>query len=246
VVEDLRRIGPDPDIRAWARAARARAVTALRQSPEPLRCGGTWAVGLNLLPNEADGSVDGVALPWGAFGLTPMALHRAQLSAVYPGYPRPSSAETAAAFAFRKTRDAAHLDGLLPIGPEKRRMVKEPHGFILGICLTDADPGAAPLVVWPGSATILRTALRKAFARHPPAIWGDVDVTDVYQAARAEVFLTCPRVEVPMRPGEAVLLDRLLLHGVAPWAEGARAAPEGRITAYFRPVLGSVAAWLAN
>ena len=44
--------------------------------------------------------------------------------------------------------------------------------------------------------------------------------------------------------GGAVLLHRLLIHGVAPWAEGAVAPPEGRMVAYFRPVLPSVEDWL--
>ncbi len=244
MVEDLTRFGPDPAILAWARAARVMAVRALSTTDQPLRAGGTWAVGLDLLPNAPDGSVDGVPLPWARFGLRSVALHRAQLSTIHPGYPRPSPEESPAAQAFRRNRDAAHLDGILAVGPDRRRMVKEPHGYILGICLTEADPGASPLVVWPGSVAILRAALAAALAGHPPERWSEVDVTEAYQAARAEVFRTCPRVEVPMRPGEAVLLHRLVLHGVAPWAEGARAAPEGRITAYFRPVLDRVANWL--
>ena len=245
MVSEIRRFGPDPGILAWARAARAPAVTALKASKEPLRCGNTWAVGLDLLPNDSEGSVDGVPLPRNLFGLPPLALHRAQISAVYPGYPLPSPQESPSAFAFRRDRDAAHLDGLLPIGPARHRMVKEPHAFILGLGLTECDAGAAPLVVWPGSAAILRAALAKALAPYPPEDWGDVDVTEVYQAARAKVFRTCPRVPVPLQPGEAVLLNRHVLHGVAPWEDSATAAPEGRITAWFRPVLGSVAAWLA-
>lgn len=244
MVEEIRRFR-DPAILAWARAAHPMAVQALEGSAEPLRAGGTWAVGLDLLPNAPDGSVAGVPLPWALFELAPEPLHRAQLSTVYPGYPQPSDEESPSAQAFRKNRDAAHLDGLLPIGPDRRRMVREPHRFILGIGLSEADPGAAPLVGWPGSAAILRTALRAAFQGHPPAAWGEIDVTDAYQAARSQVFRTCPRVELPLRPGEAVLLDRLILHGVAPWAEGAQAAPEGRISAFFRPVMPSVADWIA-
>jgi hypothetical protein len=40
---------------------------------------------------------------------------------------------------------------------------------------------------------------------------------------------------VPAQPGEAVLVHRLALHGVAPWQKGATAPPEGRMIAYFRP-----------
>jgi hypothetical protein len=201
-------------------------------------------VGLDLLPNALDGSVAGVAFPWAAVGLAPEPLHRGQLSAVYPDYPRPSPDETEAAFRFRRNRDAAHLDGLLAIGAGKRRMIKEPHGWILGLPLTGCSPDAAPLVVWEGSHKIIRHALRAALADHPPESWGNIDITAAYQAARAQVFETCRRVEVPSRPGQATLLHRLLVHGVAPWAKGASAPPEGRIIAYFRPVLASVFEWV--
>lgn len=243
MVTEIRRFGPDPAILAWAQAARSEAVKALAASPEPLRAGATWAVGLDLLPNDAMGTVAGVPLPRALFDLAGLPLHRAQVSTVYPGYPRPSPEESPAAFAFRRDRDAAHLDGLLPVGPTRQRMVKEPHAYILGLGLTDST--AAPLVVWPGSAALLRAALARAFAPFPPETWGDVDVTEAYQAARAQVFRTCPRVELPLQPGEALLLHRHILHGVAPWAQGAKAPPEGRITAWFRPLMVSVADWLA-
>jgi hypothetical protein len=121
-------------------------------------------------------------------------------------------------------------------------MVKEPHAWIVGLPLTTSD--AAPLVVWEGSHRIMQAALQTALAPHPPASWGDVDITAAYQAARAEVFRVCVRREVPGVPGEAVLLHRHLVHGVAPWAEGATAPPEGRVIAYFRPVMDSVKDWL--
>ena len=41
-----------------------------------------------------------------------------------------------------------------------------------------------------------------------------------------------------------VLLHRLTIHGVAPWAEAAEAPPEGRIVAYFRPLMASVQDWI--
>lgn len=242
---DIRRFGPDPAIRAWAEAALPLARTALAAQDRLLRCGETWDVGLDLLPNDPDGSVAGVPLPWSLFDLAPHDLHPAQLSTVYPGYPRPGAEETPAAQAYRRNRDAAHLDGLKPIGASRRRMVKEPHDFILGLALTEADPSAAPLVAWSGSAVIMRETLTAALAPHPSELWGEIDVTEPYQAARSEVFRRCPRIELPMRPGEAVLLNRLTLHGVAPWGEGATAAPEGRVIAYFRPLLPSVSDWLA-
>lgn len=218
------------------------AVAALAATTEPLRCGGTWAVGLDLLPNDAAGRVAGVDLPWADLGLAPEPLHKAQLSAIYPGYPQPSPEESASAYAFRRSRDAAHLDGLLPIGPDRQRMVKEPHGWILGLALNTC--AASPLVVWEGSHEILRAALRQALLPHPPALWGDIDLTAPYAEARRKVFATCRRVELPTAPGEALLLHRLTLHGVAPWAERGPSPAEGRIIAYFRPLLASVKDWL--
>ena len=239
-----RRIGPDPAIAAWAAAARPVAEAAVAASPEPWRCGGTWFVGVDALPNGPDGRMGDAPFPWTALPLAPVPLHRAQLSAVRPGYPQPWDGEDAAAFRFRLTRDAAHLDGLLPVGPDRQRMVKEPHAWILGLPLAACGEGASPLVVWEGSAALMRDALRAALSGHDPEAWGDVDVTAAYKAARAEVFRRCRRVLLPARPGEATLLHRLTIHGVAPWAEGAEAPAAGRIIAYFRPMLPGVRPWL--
>lgn len=238
------RIGPHPAIRAWADAARKAALGTLATSPEPWRCGGTWFVGVDALPNGPDGAIGGSPFPWEALPLPPGPLHPAQLSVIRPGYPQPSSEDSDAAFAYRRDRDAAHLDGLLPIGPQKRRMVKEPHAWILGLPLTETT--ASPLTVWEGSHEILRGALLQALRPHPPESWSEVDITDAYQAARRTVFATCRRIELPVRPGEATLLHRLALHGVAAWKPEDEAPPEGRMIAYLRPQLTSVADWLTS
>lgn len=237
-----RRVTEHPALKAWADAARPLAAAAVRASSD-WRCGGTWCVGLEALGNDPDGTVAGVALPWGFLGLDPVPLHRAQVSTTRAGYPQPSEAESEAAYRFRLNRDSAHLDGLLPVGPEKRRHVKEPHAWILGLPLNRADAGAAPLVVWEGSHLVMQAALSPLLAQaEDPA---EVDITDAYQAARAEVFRTCARVELPGVPGEAVILHRHLIHGVAPWAAGATAEEPGRMVAYFRPLLPSVPEWIA-
>jgi hypothetical protein len=236
------KIGPHPAIAAWAAAARAAAVDVLATTAEPWRCGGTWFVGVDALPNQADGSIGAAPFPWPALPLTPEPLHRAQLSVIRPGYPQPFPEESPVAFAYRRDRDAAHLDGLLPIGPDKRRMVKEPHGWILGLPLNDTT--ASPLTVWEGSHTVIKAALRDALAPCHPATWGEIDITEAYQTARRTVFASCRRVELPVRPGEATLLHRLALHGVAAWKSGDEAPPEGRMIAYLRPQLASVDDWL--
>lgn len=238
------RIGPHPAITAWAAAARQAALATLATATEPWRCGGTWFVGVDALPNGPDGAVGGVAFPWDALPLTPEPLHPAQLSVIRPGYPQPTPDETPAAFAFRRDRDAAHLDGLLPIGPDKRRMVKEPHAWIVGLPLNDTT--AAPLTVWEGSHHLIRAALLTALEPHSPETWGDIDITDAYQQARREVFATCRRIELPARPGEATLLHRLTIHGVAAWKPTDTAPQEGRMIAYLRPQLSKVKDWLTH
>ncbi|RBI83267.1 hypothetical protein DRV85_16690 [Rhodosalinus halophilus] len=249
------RLPADPGTRAWAEAALPAARAAL--ADEGLRarwldCEGTWFVGVDALPNDAEGRVAaGPPLPEAVraalsalYGPVP-PLHRAQLSAVFPGYPRPRAEESEAAFRYRLRRDAAHVDGLLPEGPARRRHLREPHLWILGLPLTRADPGASPLAVWEGSHAVMRRAFAAALEGVAPADWGEVDLTETYHAARREVFETCRRVTLPAAPGEALLLHRMTLHGIAPWAAGARAGREGRVTAYFRPLVADPAAWLS-
>lgn len=100
-------------------------------------------------------------------------------------------------------------------------------------------------MVWEGSHDILRAALAEALRGHDPQDWARVDLTEPYRAARARIFDSCRRVPLHARPGEAYLLHRLALHGVAPWEEGAEASVEGRMIAYFRPLLANdTADWL--
>ncbi len=239
-------IGPHPAIANWASAALPVARAAVAQSDQAWRCGGTWFVGVDTLPNGPDGRVGDAVFPWAALPLTPEALHPGQISVILPGYPRADIGETEAAARFRRTRDAAHLDGLLPVGQPVRRFVREPHGWILGLPLNETDADASPLVVWEGSHIILREALLPAMVAAQTDDWADVHVTEVYQAARTKVFATCARRTVPARPGQATLLHRLTIHGVAPWVDGAQAPPEGRMIAYFRPQMASVRDWLTQ
>lgn len=234
-----------PALGDWARAAAmaARAVVGTA-APGEWRHGGTWFAGVDALPNGADGGVPGgPPLPWADLPLDPVALHPAQLSVVRPGYPRADDCESEAALAYRRRRDAAHLDGLLPVGPDRRRMLREPHAWVLGIGLWGGAPGAAPTVAWTGSHGVMRAALAPGLLAVPPEARADTDVTDAYTRARRSVFETCDRVELPLAPGQAVILHRHLLHGIAPWSAGA-GAPHGRAVAWFRPMLADVTAWL--
>jgi hypothetical protein len=244
MVAGWRRLPRSPALDAWAAAARGAAAGVLEAATEDAwRCGGTWFPGVDALPTDAAGALPG-GPPLPPLGLPPLPLHRAQLSVTRPGYPRPWAGEGEAAFRYRLRRDAAHLDGLLPVGPHRRRMLREPHAYILGIALTRADPGAAPLTVWEGSAAAMRAALAPLLAGAPDP--GAVDLTDAYQTARRAVFETCRRVTLPLEAGEAVLLHSLTLHGTAPWGEGAEADPTGRAIAFFRPCLPDPSDWIGQ
>lgn len=234
----------DPEIADWVRRAKPVAEAVLAdpdQRAQWLRCGGTWFAGVNVLPNDADGAMlaDGVPALSGSvidfindqLGLAEFGWDLAQVSICFPGYPQPWDGETDAAFGFRKNRDAAHVDGLLRSGADRRRTLGEVHGFILGLPMTDPGPEAAPVTVYEGSHEKMRAAFRDRFAGIPPNEWAAEDVTDIYVETRRDCFQTCPRVTIYAKPGEAYLIHRLALHGVAPWIAG-----EGkRMIAYFRP-----------
>ena len=91
----------------------------------------------------------------------------------------------------------------------------------------------------------MRAAFSACFSGHATADWGDLDVTLAYQAARRLCFAQCARVEIVLEAGQSVLVHRMALHGIAPWAAGAQAGPDGRIMAYLRPVLPDIADWLS-
>ncbi|WP_294608019.1 hypothetical protein [uncultured Roseovarius sp.] len=248
---------PEPDVLSWAEAARRAALARINDPEETaksLQCEGTWFVGVDCLPNDRWGAVatsgpltgSGYGAAQALYGALP--LHRAQVSVIYPGYPKPRAGESEAAFRYRRIRDAAHVDGLLAIGEARRRMLRERHAYILGVSLTACNAGASPLVVWEGSHHIMRRAFERALHGVAPRDWGAVDLTEIYQATRREVFETCPRVILPLAVGGVCLVHRLALHGVAPWEQGAEAPPEGRMIAYFRPEFGDFSrpCWLAH
>ena len=190
------------------------------------------------------GICQGLNFPHVCAACCPGPYHKAQVSITYPGYPKPREGESDAAFQFRKNRDAAHVDGILGIGTPKRRFVREPHAYILGMPLNDFDAGASPMVVWEGSHQIMQAAFQDTFAGLTDAQIRETDITDLYQNVRKHVFDTCERVEVHANVGEAYVLHPMCLHGVAPWASTAKAPPEGRMIAYFRPEVRSALDWL--
>lgn len=246
----------DPILEGWVRAALAPARATLQDPRQAkwLRYQGTWFAGVNALPNDAQGAIEASGRLQGqviefietALGLRDFAWDAAQISICYPGYPKPGQGETPGRARYRRECDAAHVDGLLPEGPNRRRHLREYHGFILGIPLVEYDADASPFVVWEGSHGIIREVFASRFAGLPPEQWGGLDITEVYHAAREQVFASCERVEIHARPGEAFLAHRLILHGMAPWREGAYATTDGRMICYFRPDPFGPYEWLNN
>lgn len=235
----------DPHVAAWSKAAAdvARTIAAQPQmrGPDNLRHGQTWFVGVDALPNGSDGSIAGVPLrgPWQSV-VPDVPLHPAQLSIIYEGYPKQDASESDANHRYRVNRCAAHVDGLLPVGPDRRRFACEYHAYILAIPLGEC--AAAPTVVWPTSQHIMQAALREAIGDKPS---DQVDITEAYQQARAHVFEVCTPVPLMLRQGQSALLHPFLLHGTQSWGAQKDVSGQGRMVAFFRPeCAGGASQWL--
>lgn len=229
----------------WASSAR-RFAQSISTDPDArtkhLRYQGTWFVGVDALPNDGAGCVGGLPFkgPWATDLPADLPLHPAQLSITYCGYPQQDPEQSAANHRYRIRRSAAHIDGLLPEGPDRRRYAREFHAYVLGVHL-DAVP-FAPTVYWAGSHVIMREALKKAVQGRDVA---QVDLTEPYQAARAQIFETCEKIALtPKQAGDAFLLDRFTLHGTEPWI--GPLVKEGRMIAFFRPCLPSAEDWFRS
>ena len=244
----------DPVLIKWVEDTlpMARKFVSQPENQHWLRCAGTWFAGVNLLNNDVEGRVNqgprlnGTAIDFiiSELNYEQIDWDPGQISVCYPGYPRPMDSESQAAFQYRLKRDAAHIDGLLPEGKNRRRHLREHHGFILGIPMVKSSVGASPLVIWQGSHEIVRQVFSDVFANLDPSDWGDVDVTEIYQQTRRKIFQSCRRVELFAKPGQAYIVHRLALHGVAPWHENATASEDGRMICYFRPEINGPWEWL--
>ncbi|WP_299149410.1 hypothetical protein [uncultured Tateyamaria sp.] len=232
----------EPSVERWARAAR-HVTSGIAADPETqsanLRHGNTWFIGVDVLPNDMSGAVDGVPLigPWDDH-VPPLNQHPAQVSIIYPGYPKRDPDQSAANHGYRIKRQAAHVDGLLPEGPDRRRFAREFHAYILGIPLNPAPQ--APTMIWPGSHLIMQRAIVDAIAGRDVS---EVDLTDAYHAARNEVFAQIEPVPIKATFGQSFLIHRFALHGTAPWD-----GPDGpgRMIAFFRPEFDDPADWLTD
>jgi hypothetical protein len=120
----------------------------------------------------------------------------------------------------------------------------EYHRFILGIPMVEATPDASPFVIWEGSHEIVRETFVAYFGNIPQSEWVRHDITELYHALRRRVFANCRRLTLSAKPGEAYLVHRFALHGMAPWGTRASASADGRMICYFRPEMRSPMAWL--
>ncbi|NMM44104.1 hypothetical protein HH303_06425 [Rhodospirillaceae bacterium KN72] len=246
----------DPALRDWLTRS-GPAIQATLTDPDNAewwRYGDTWFAGVNVLPNDARGAVpgglslSGLAVDFVRDGLGFSGdWEPGQVSVCRSGYPRPAPDESAAVYAFRRDRDAAHIDGLLREGPDRRRFLREYHAFVLGIPATDHPAEAAPFTVWEGSHCLIGDWLRQTFTGIPPGDWDAIDLTDGYHATRKQIFDTCKRVTVAAKPGEAYLVHRHALHGMAPWPQdlGSRGIGD-RTIVYFRPEPADRLSWLSD
>lgn len=244
----------DPKLQGWVAHALPHAIAAMHspQHSKWWRYGNTWFVGVNALPNDDAGRLaDGPPLNGTArkfinqhIPFCGYAWDRAQVSVCMPGYPKQDDNEPSNAHRYRINRDAAHIDGLRKVEPQRKRFLDEYHGFIFGLPMVKFSHGASPFVVWQGSHTIAYQAFNEFYKRHPVASWCSIDATDMYQTVRRQIFKQCQRVEISLLPAQAFVVHRFALHGMAAWAAGATATATGRMICYFRPEIDDPFNWL--
>lgn len=244
----------DPEILNWVRHVQPTAASIAEDPKQKalwLRHGDTWFVGVNALPNDPIGRIgEGPRLKGNVVEFLikhhgSISLDPAQISVIYPGYPVFDGKEGEVAHRYRKNRCGAHVDGLRPEGPKRRRFVHEPHQYVLGLPAACTNVKASPMVVWEGSHHIIRAAFKSVLDDIPVNEWNNVDLTEIYHDARRTCFEQCRQISILAEPGECYLLHRLALHGVAPWVEPVADTNQGRMVIYFRPEGdGDLSNWL--
>ena len=244
----------DDSLKSWVNASLQSARDAVHRPDNQhwWRYQGTWFVGVNSLDNDRFGKVQGgIHLQGKAaeflsnnLGVDLSRLDQAQVSVCLPGYPKSSNTESRAANSYRLNKDAAHLDGVLKQAATAERYVQEPHDYILAIPMSDFSSDTAPFVVWEGSHNIVRSTFKQFFENSASENWSQVAITSCYQQVRRQIFSECERKQLIMKPGEAFLVHRLMLHGTGPWKTNARCGPDGRMICFFRPSSLSIEEWL--
>lgn len=262
----------DEKLAAWVEETKNTAITTL-QNPKNTRwwrCGGTWFAGVSVLGNDHQGCtpskngktsqpLQGKAIEFTRKNITKnipltqknnqIAWDIGQVSVCTQNYPQiDKDNDTLATHQYRKKRFAAHIDGLLKRGREKKRYLCEQHAFILGIAMNDTSEKAAPFVVYEESHKYIGEFLRSNLKHHPPHKWQEIELTKAYHDIRNKIFATCHPRPLWVRPGEAFLVHRFALHGTKAWHKDATAEPINKIPArmltFFRPQTTNPTAWL--
>lgn len=208
----------------------------------------TWFVGVNVLNNRPDGSIGcgpelgGRAISFIEQSLTnrPIHLDRGQISVCFDGYPKKDISEPKTNHAYRLRRDAAHIDGVMKHDGD--RYLVEHHDYILGIAMNMVEAQASPFVVWQGSHRLMQTALCDYLSNYPKDKWRTTPISEVYSQTRKRILNECRRVELALKPGQALVAHRHLLHGTAPWKAVNETEP--RMLCFFRPESMTVEQWL--
>ena len=74
--------------------------------------------------------------------------------------------------------------------------------------------------------------------------WDNLDITEIYQEARKQVLSKCKKKIIHVPLGGSYILHRLAVHGIMPWGKKGESENDGRMVAYFRPVLKNSKFWL--
>ncbi len=227
------------------------------------RSGSTWFVGTNFLDNNSQGKIGNRQLSKkiidnisNYFGTKIQYWDKGQVSICWPGYPKKDTLESEKSFNFRIKRFASHIDGIIPLGLQKRRFAKEYHAFILGLPIMNNFKNNASLVVWEGSHKIFRNFFRNIYDGVSSNKISDTDITELYNECRNKVFTKCNVKKIVPNFKQPYLLDRHLLHGIDQWKDpnsGSYAIKNkhlvnnlsnGRIVVYFRPVFSDPYDWI--
>ena len=95
-----------------------------------LQCEGTWFVGVDVLPNNSSGDFTNAKLPnvfksfMDKINLKPY--HKAQLSVIFPGYPKPRIGDSEAAFEYRRKEMRLTLMGFYQLVKKKDDILSSP------------------------------------------------------------------------------------------------------------------------
>ena len=127
-------------------------------------------------------------------------------------------------------------------GTGKSTLAQEINAMVGGAALACAYTGKAASVMakkgLPGASTVHSLI-------YTPVGDGKQRVRELEEELGIEIFVRAgKRLTGLTAPGEAVLVHRHLVHGVAPWGEQASASPDGRMIAYIRPEFSTIGEWL--